>query len=71
MEIIIVKKNTKSGERYYAHYSGPLSWLRIFCPLNRVMMSGADNKEDCIKNAKAAIAPAPKTNTTVVCRVKI
>jgi hypothetical protein len=71
MKVIIVKKNTKTGERYYAYYQGLLSWLGIYCPLNMIMLSGADTKEQCIDNAKTEIAPSPKPNTKVVCKVEI
>ena len=71
MEIIIVKKTMKWGDRYYAYHSGILSTFGIYCPLNYIMMSGADGAEQCLERAKGELRPAPPKNRQIICKVEI
>lgn len=71
MKIIIVKKQTKMGERYYAYRPGILSRLGIYCFLNYIELTGAGSEEGCVKAAKDEITPDPKPNTQFVREVEI
>jgi len=71
MKIIIIKKDTKHGERFYAYKSGILSRLGVYCLFNRITWIGERTKAKCIEFAKDQIRPEPKPNKRFVSEVEI
>lgn len=71
MKIIIAKSDTTAGERFYAYRSGVLSFFGIYIFHNRMILTGANSKQECLKYAKEALVPTPKPNTRVVGRYEI
>lgn len=71
MKIIIVKSNTKAGDLFDAYRPGVLSFLGIYCSLNKMLWTGSGSKQGCIERAKKKLIPDPKPNKKVVCEVEI
>ena len=71
MKIIIVKKNTKQGERFYAYRRGILSFFGIYCIFNTITGWGERTKEECIEYAKEYFIPEPKPNKKIIGEVEI
>jgi len=71
MKIIIIKKDTKHGERFFAYRSGILSRIGIYCYLNRITWVGVRTEEECIDDAKDALQPEPNPNKRFVSEIEI
>ena len=66
MKVLIVRQDTKLGERYYGFRSGLLSRLGIFCMFNRASLFGGNTVEECIKAVKSNLIPDPPKNSQVI-----
>lgn len=71
MKVLIVKQDTKLGERYYGFRSGFLSTFGIFCLFNRIGFSGGRTAEQCIKSVKSDLIPDPPKNSQVIRTINI
>lgn len=71
MKVLIVKQDTKLGERYYGFRSGWLSTFGIFCLFNRVDFTGGDTADQCEKAVRSHFTPGPSKNSQVIRTINV
>jgi len=71
MHIVIVRKFTKNGIRFFAYKYGILSRLKIFCFWNLILLTGDPTKEGCISLAREELRPGPDPDPIIISIVEI
>lgn len=66
MKIVVVRKFTKNGIRFYAYKHGLLTRLKIFCYFNSVHFTVSCTQEHCIAAAREELRPGPDPDRQII-----